>query len=110
MRRLVLAAPFLLFALIACGPTIGDPCTTPTDCGGAVCLNRDFTPGGACSLSCSLGTDNACPTGSTCVKNALGPNAAGCMRTCTSQSQCRTGYLCKSANDSASVCIGPQGI
>ena len=100
----------LFFALIGCGPTIGDPCTSATDCGGAVCLNRDFTPGGSCSLACELGVANTCPTGSTCVKHALGNGAPGCMRVCLNQSSCRNGYLCKSANDSVPVCVGPQGI
>lgn len=75
-----------------------------------MCLNRDFTPGGMCSMACQLNTANSCPMGSTCVPDALGRNAPGCMRTCATQAQCRTGYLCKSANQSVTVCVGPQGI
>ncbi len=95
----------------ACGPTIGDACTSAADCGGAVCLTRDFTPGGSCSTSCVLDAPtNSCPTGSTCVKDALGQGTAGCMRTCNPHMTCRTGYQCKSANGSETVCIGPKGI
>jgi hypothetical protein len=108
MRRLVISLALVVVA--ACGPTIGDPCTTATDCGAAVCLTRDFTPGGYCSASCVVNTDNSCPTGSTCVKDALGQGVPGCLRTCQTAASCRGGYQCKGANGSNPVCIGPQGI
>jgi len=107
MRPALLAV--LLFAA-ACGPTVGDPCTIATECGGAVCLNRDFTPGGYCTTACTPGTTR-CPTGSVCVRDALGRDAWGCMLSCTKQSQCRNGYVCRVENDSpTSICVGPQGI
>ena len=99
---------FSVFALLlaGCGPTMGDPCTTNKECGPGVCLQRDFTPGGYCSLGCG-----SCPTGSVCVKEALGKDTPGCMRSCLKQSDCRDGYVCRLERDSeTAICVGPQGI
>ena len=94
----------------ACGPTIGDACTTERDCGTGVCLNRDFTPGGACSLPCSIG-GAACPAGSVCVDDAVGRDSPGCLPSCRSAMDCRGGYVCKTEKNSATpVCVGPEGI
>ena len=70
VRPLLLIAT-LLITLTGCGATIGDACTTEKDCGAGLCLNRDFTPGGYCSLGCTVG-GAACPAGSVCVDNAVG--------------------------------------
>jgi hypothetical protein len=101
----------LTFALLAgCGATIGDACTTEKDCGNGVCLNRGFTPGGYCSVSCTVG-GAACPTGSVCVDNAIGRDVSGCLRTCASSKDCRGGYVCKTERNSGTpVCVGPEGI
>lgn len=111
MRTLIALCVLGLSA--ACGPTIGDACTLPAECGtGASCINRDFTPGGYCSLACTFGNNATCPRGSVCVKDALGKGAAGCMRTCRQATDCRSSaYICQFAKDSTStVCIGPAGI
>jgi hypothetical protein len=61
----------VVITLSGCGATIGDACTTNRDCGTTgTCLNRDFTPGGTCTLACTLGGP-ACPAGSTCVDDAI---------------------------------------
>jgi hypothetical protein len=101
----------LLFALLAaCGPTIGDACTVDKDCANGTCVNRDYTPGGYCSLTCSTAID-ACPVGTQCVANAITRNGAGCMRTCKADKDCRTGYVCLVQQGSAlKVCVGPAGI
>lgn len=105
-----LIAGVLLAGLSACGPTIGDPCTTSQECGAGVCLNRDFAPGGYCSLDCALG-GTACPAGTICVADAVGKDKPGCMRTCRQQTECRSGYVCKTEkNSSEPICVGPQGI
>lgn len=97
--------------LAACGPTIGDPCTTTAECGGQLCINEDFAPGGYCSKPCDLGDERSCPVGTICVREALANNGHACFRTCTSQADCRPGYLCTTAGDSArAVCIGPSGL
>lgn len=106
MRALVACA---LALLSACGATIGDACTTSRDCGSGLCLNRDFTPGGYCSLGCRAG--ETCPAGSLCVEDAVGRSAWGCLRTCRSSADCRDGYVCKTEKSSSSpVCVGPEGI
>lgn len=99
---------FGLLCLSACGPTIGDPCTTAQECGAGVCVNRDFAPGGYCSKGCAAGA--GCPAGTLCVANVLN-GGWGCMRTCTQAPDCRPGYVCAVVGHSAaSVCIGPAGL
>lgn len=101
----------VLILLAGCGATVGDPCTTTKECGGAVCLNRDFTPGGYCSVACSLGANSGCPAGSICVDDALGRDTPGCLRSCRSAADCRQGYVCKTEKSSSTpVCVGPEGI
>jgi hypothetical protein len=100
----------LALALSACGPTIGDACTSNADCGGGVCVTRDFTPGGACSLPCQLGGD-PCPAGTICVRDVVTGNQAGCMKSCTRQADCRDDYVCKNEKQSETpICVGPAGI
>ncbi len=96
---------------VGCGPTIGDPCTTNTDCGpGAICIQRDFSPGGYCTQSCKVEeSNNTCPTGSTCVRDALSKNAAACFRTCNRTPDCRNGYSCRTVNNSVNICVGAVG-
>ena len=108
--RTSLAITALLAALLCgCGPTIGDPCTTSTDCGGVLCINRDFSPGGYCTQTCKLGQANNCPTGSVCIADALAKNSAACFRQCTKQSECRNGYTCRSIGGSVTFCVGAVG-
>jgi hypothetical protein len=101
----------MLVGLAGCGPTVGDPCTTTADCGGAECLNRAFAPGGYCSKACSSSAGHACPSGTVCVRDALGRHADGCLRACVAPKDCRVGYTCVVANDSVTtVCLGPAGL
>ena len=96
--------------LAACGSTIGDPCTTNSECMDQICLNTDYAPGGYCSKGCNDDV-YSCPTGSTCVHDALGHGTPGCMRTCKTDKECRTSYLCRTQRDSTSpVCVGPAEI
>lgn len=91
-------------ALWACGATVGDPCTTASDCGPGTCLNDPSTPGGYCSTAC--GPDaGACPNGSACVRDR-------CFLRCSPESSCRAGYSCQVPDGGAGVgtlCIGPGG-
>jgi hypothetical protein len=106
-RRLSLAA--LALALGACGPTVGDPCSSDAACGPGVCLIKDYAPGGLCSRACVVG-GAPCPLGSTCVEDAITRGEPGCLKTCARQSDCRDGYVCKDEKASATpVCIGPTG-
>lgn len=107
MRALIL---LLCTACAACGPVIGDPCTVNPDCGPGVCLNRAFAPGGLCSLVCTPG-GAACPAGSVCVERAVSSDTAGCMISCQTDADCRTGYVCRVERESLTrVCVGPSGI
>lgn len=101
----VRALPFVVFAVAAaCGPTVGDPCTTAADCLGKACINGNGTPGGYCSVDC---TKDPCPTGSVCVTNALGAGVNGCMRACNSSRDCRATYRCETERGSElKVCTG----
>lgn len=108
MRALMLIIA-AAFALTACGPTVGDSCTTASDCAGKICINQDFTPGGYCSISCDPGVTE-CPTGSVCVRNALGGGGHACFHTCNTASDCRSGYVCRTTNGSPLICVGPAGI
>ncbi len=92
----------------ACGPTIGDPCTTPSDCLGRSCLNGNGWPGGYCSTTCTLGDPNSCPTGSVCIREGINNDTHGCYRQCNSTRDCRSGYRCENVRGSDStVCVGP---
>src|SRR5438132_12179670 len=90
-RRLLGAS--LLFAVItACGPTVGDPCTTAQDCLGRTCLNGGSMPGGYCTLSCLLEDPNSCPAGTLCIRDGIAKDVNGCFRVCAATRDCRPGY------------------
>lgn len=113
MRRFttLLAFAFAAFGLLGCGATIGDPCTTPNECGDKLCLNKDFTPGGYCSQQCVVGDSNTCPAGSTCIKDGAGAGINACFLQCDRDQDCRTGYACRRIKDQQfTVCVAPEGI
>ncbi len=98
----------LAIAAAGCGPTVGDPCTTAADCLGKACLNSAGAPGGYCSVQCSMdGTTMPCPTGTVCVREALGSGTHGCMRACNTARDCRATYRCERERGSElPVCTG----
>ncbi len=106
--RIRLLTFVMALSLFACGPVVGDPCTVASDCGPGVCLNRDFSPGGLCTLTCTVG-GTACPAGSACVSRVIDNDTAGCLRLCTKDADCRGGYTCRTENGN-SVCLGPGGL
>ncbi len=97
----------------ACAPEIGDDCSTSADCAttdqSRLCLSEalESFPGGYCTVfNCQPGS---CPSESVCVgyRTALAnapecqdPSARArlqqtyCMRTCSKDGDCRTGYAC----------------
>lgn len=94
---------------VGCGPVVGDPCTVNTQCGPGVCLNRDFAPGGMCSLVCA--SNAQCPAGSVCVADAVDRTTSGCLLSCLQDSDCRSGYVCRVERESSTkVCVGSSGI
>jgi hypothetical protein len=107
-RALLLVA---VAGLVACGPTVGDACTTRNDCLNRTCLNGDGVPGGYCTQPCSLSDPNTCPTGSICVRDGLSNDSPGCFRTCRVDSECRTGYVCRTEKGmDQTICVGPLGL
>ena len=100
----------LALLLSGCGPTIGDACTQARDCGAGACVQQDHTPGGACSLACTVEGDD-CPSGTTCVRDAIAHGQPGCLKSCTRQADCRDTYVCRVEQGSETpVCVGPSGI
>ena len=89
----------------ACGPVIGDRCTTNPECGDGVCRNGEVAPGGLCTRVCTAG-GTACPAGSVCIARAVDGDTAGCLLSCGKDADCRMGYSCRTQNGS-SVCLGP---
>jgi hypothetical protein len=79
---------------VTTGP-IGAPCTWNEECSSGLCTPEQGTSGptywsgGSCTLDC---TKASCPSGSTCVTYESG--SAFCSASCTSASNCRSGYVC----------------
>ncbi len=111
MRRTIgLAIPAVIL-ISGCGATVGDPCTTTSDCGNQLCINQAWTPGGYCSKACAPGDDTTCPSGSTCIANGNGRSSPACFRVCNTIRECRSGYDClQPSNNSRKICVGPGGI
>jgi hypothetical protein len=99
IRPLVLAALFLPVA--ACGPliTAGNPCTTRADCNPSyTCFQKQPSgqvdiPGGYCSRGCvAEGQTYDCPGGTVC--SFFGDSQLICSIECTTNTECRDGYVC----------------
>lgn len=127
----------LLALSMACQPRIGDDCRVNQDCSGERQRLCDTSqPGGYCTLSnCS---ETSCPAGEAiCVMfnssssavpacenpGKLSPSARTfCMMTCSSDKDCRGGYLCTDVSgddawgalvvqkdpQTTKICIAPQ--
>lgn len=112
MKRLLL--PFVLL-VAGCGPEIGDPCDTSTDCSQSTERLCDVSQeGGYCTVfDCERAT---CPEEAECVLFGAWPASVGecrndtgtspsqrsfCMLRCDKDSDCRTEhhYHCRSATD-----------
>jgi hypothetical protein len=112
MRSWALVGLALAGLMQGCAATVADACESEADCGGQVCLNAAFAPGGYCTKQCTVGRAESCPEGSTCVPDVIGKGMAGCLKACDkTKDDCRGGYTCRSANGSTqTVCVGPDGI
>jgi hypothetical protein len=92
-----------LLVLPQCGYTVGDPCTTRSDCGDEICLTDVAFPGGYCTETCK--TDDDCPNGTVCGKDHQGNPV--CLLACRENGDCRDGYGCfpSSTEDGPTVCL-----
>lgn len=102
------------------GPgTYGDACAGLWECGNTTpnCVtNISGTaqfPGGYCTASCDLAVANSCIGGYKCIGEGPFPFPIGsgyCIELCTQNSDCRSGYSCKSYSDgfnpAVKVCLG----
>jgi hypothetical protein len=101
----------LLSVVVGCQAKIGDKCAIGIDCsqtGGRVCDTS--LPGGYCTVpNCE---PDICPEEAACIAFVLAPSTASacaatsdsreirsfCMRSCTSNEDCRAGYVCDDLN------------
>jgi hypothetical protein len=108
----ILATIVVVFlATLGCQQKIGDGCSLGTDCSTSGDRSCDTTlPGGYCTMAnCE---PDSCPSEAACIAFMLSPSAVlecatgsdsrevrtYCMRTCSSNSDCRNGYVCVDLN------------
>ena len=115
-RSALNASAYLLVALSACTPAVGDSCNDSSDCsvtGDRICDVAQ--PGGYCTvLNCQPDT---CPRGSVCVEWRGTPDRTAvsyCMDACgrrqrPDQGDCRNGYTCRWLDDPNDRLFGPDG-
>lgn len=89
---------------------VGAACSTLADCPTSqVCLPT-YGPSGYCSTYCSL-SRQGCPAGSVCKK--LFSEDRGdfglCMQSCSTTSDCRSGYVCGSGGEGGPKVCGARG-
>jgi serine protease len=77
---------------------VGAACTGQAQCPGGFCATN--YPGGYCTQDCTI---QNCPAGSKCYlfENAT---AAYCLASCSSPSDCRTGYTCYDDRAGGGIC------
>ena len=87
------------------GSSDGESCTSGDQCAGGVCISEDDGwPGGYCTtVDCDDFEDCARPGGedNRCLQNR-GGNL--CVRICTSQDECRDGYVCQQIGRDTGFC------
>lgn len=94
--------------LTGCSPSIGDACTSSSDCPsgvGAVCDNT-ITDGYCLVPNCEIGS---CPSESVCV--IFSQDTHFCMATCEVDGDCRDGLECRMdynfEGESVGYCYAP---
>ena len=89
---------------------IAGTCASGEYCELSTCRDGLSWPGGYCSKTCSA-TNQACPTGSTCVDIGSQSAIYRCLKNCASHQDCRmpgAGYVCTPTRGGQSVCLGGQ--
>lgn len=107
VARFALPAASLLaaVAMTACAPTVGDTCTTNSECGSELTCDL-ATPEGYCTVTpCRPGE---CPPEAACVD--FGAEATYCMRVCRDPDEgCRDGLTCRTDLTEANPDLGGKG-
>lgn len=86
----LIIAVFSVLTLAACAPEVGDECATSAECG-TVGFCDTSSPGGYCTQTpCET---NSCPDESVCVP--FENDQTYCMRRCSNNGDCRSGYTCR---------------
>jgi hypothetical protein len=84
---------------------VGQPCTSPDDCDGGLCISEaEGFPGGYCAVDCTA--DGMCPDGTVCT--LVGSDFSLCLDQCdpaATERECRMGYGCASDFSAPNVCI-----
>lgn len=87
----------------------GQPCQKHNECfankNDPVCLDEPHVgyPGGYCSQYCDPAITNDCGAAGICIP--FGPNGENvCMATCTTSTQCRSGYFCQDFGYPKMIC------
>ena len=91
--------------------SIGDSCASGSECASGLGCSASSAgfPSGACTQDCGSGS---CPGGSACADLRSSATAAQlCAPSCSSDSQCRQGYLCCQAQGNvclpSALCVPP---
>jgi hypothetical protein len=80
---------------------VGESCASDGECAGSMLCATSW-PGGYCFQGCCRST---CPSGGRCVMTNEGDV---CLKSCTSSTGCRPGYICAAlTNGAGSVCVPP---
>lgn len=113
---LVFALPLLAGVVLACSSSstsssgatsttgqklsVGAPCTSDDQCGSSpfMCMMGDH-PGGYCMRDCDISKGDAdCPSEAICQYDGM---VGECHLKCNSNSDCRSGYMCAPASNTA---------
>lgn len=96
LLSLLVTGSFSCLALSCQGTTLGNSCTTDSECEyGQTCFLTGF-PGGMCTKGCTRpGAGTECPGKSICASTSTNTGTLICTNACTDDSQCRGGqYTC----------------
>lgn len=86
-----------------CGPSrVGTACTTDSSCGQYPAFCDKTRPEGYCSLPCGGPMNVECPDEANCVS---GGGASACLKSCTTATDCRPGFLCVADSGGTKSCI-----
>lgn len=89
----------------------GAPCSKDNECQGGTCLSDGSGwPQGHCTTSGCVSTQSCATDGSAITKCLNTPEAANiCLRSCTTDANCRAGYTCEPSANTERACVPGSG-